>query len=281
MGKSSFADQLQPDQLAYLIQFQHPQRMLARMPGMCDELVAIMFGIEPGQYRSIRDSFAEKARAAAADLLRDPAFSERVDCLPFEPGQTVIGLGDSITDDFQSWLEILRNLVEIRRPGDRISVVNAGISGDTTTHTISRFLDVVTQKPAWIVCMVGTNDARQHGMSPTKILVSIDETEENMRMLRSFAATQTSARWVWMTPATVIEEKIAQHWFLGSFQRMRRNRDLAAIAEVVRAQPEAKVELYDLFGVPARADWLLEDGLHPSLEGQKAIVKALVETLTQ
>ena len=59
-----------------------------------------------------------------------------------------------------------------------------------------------------------------------------------------------------------------------------RNDDLAAVAEAVRRQPDPVVDLYALFGVPANPGWLLPDGLHPSLAGQKAIVTALIERLS-
>ena len=100
-------------------------------------------------------------------------------------------------------------------------------------------------------------------------------------MLRNFAATQTQARWVWMTPAPVIETKIPAHWFLGQFQLMWCNQDLDAIADVIRGQPDPAVDLQAVFGDPPDADLLLPDGLHPSLAGQKAIVKALVEHLAR
>ena len=271
---------LTPEQMAYLLQFQHPSKILAQMPGMDEATVAHILNVAIDAYRQVRSGFVAQAREVAAELLADPAFSDRVGRLPFSPGDTVVALGDSITDDWQSWLEILRHLLDLRRPQDRIQVINAGISGDTTSQMMSRFLDVVLLKPDWIICMAGTNDARRHGKSPTKVLVSVEETAKNLEMLRHFAATQTSARWVWMTPGTVIEEQIPAHWFLGPMQLAWRNEDLAAIAEVVRRQPDPVVDLYALFGLPANPEWLLPDGLHPSLAGQKAIVSALVEQLS-
>jgi len=191
-----------------------------------------------------------------------------------------VGLGDSITDDNQSWLEILRHLLAIRRGRDRIEVVNAGVSGDTTSQIISRFLDVVLSAPDWILCLCGTNDARRHGESPTKTLVSAAETERNFAALRHFAATQTSARWVWITPPPVIADKIAAHWFLGPLQVRWRNADLAAVATAARRQGDPVVDLHAAFGDPPDPDLLLPDGLHPSLAGQKVIAKALVEKLS-
>jgi lysophospholipase L1-like esterase len=40
------------------------------------------------------------------------------------------------------------------------------------------------------------------------------------------------------------------------------------------------VNLQDVFGLPPDPALLLPDGLHPSLAGQTAIVRAVVETLT-
>jgi lysophospholipase L1-like esterase len=146
---------------------------------------------------------------------------------------------------------------------------------------ISRFLAVVALDPAWIICMPGTNDARLHGEAPTKCLVSPEETALNLEMLASFARTQTSARWVWMTPARVIEEKIGRHWFLGPLQVMWRNTDLDRIAEMLRRRPEPTVDVQAAFGWPLAEGLLLPDGLHPSLAGQKRIVRALVEQLSE
>jgi acyl-CoA thioesterase-1 len=273
-------DHLNSEQLAYIIQFQHPEKIFARMPGIDDATVAAIFGVDLEKYRSIKAGFAQSARRAASELLANPDFAARIDRLPVTLGATVVGVGDSITDDYQSWLEILRHLLELQRPHDGIRVVNAGVSGDTTAQIISRFLAVVDEQPDWIICMAGTNDARMHGLSPTKTLVSIQETAKNLGALRNFAATQTSARWVWMTPAAVIEGWIADDWFLGPLQLRWNNTDLAAIAEVVRQQPDPVVDLHALFGVPAKPEWLLSDGLHPSLGGQQAIARALVEHLT-
>src|SRR3712207_412654 len=96
------------------MQYHHPEKTLADLPGgqeIGDELLAPFFGTDVGTYREIKGEFAERARGCARDLLRDPSFARLVDRLPFEPGSTVVGLGDSITDDSQSWLEILRHLL--------------------------------------------------------------------------------------------------------------------------------------------------------------------------
>ena len=266
--------ELSQEQLAYIIQFQHPDKS---WPGMDETMIAALFGADVTTYRSIRSGFEERASQAATELLDDPDLAECVDKLPFSPGSTVVGLGDSITDDYQSWIEILRHLLTLRRPQDKITIVNAGISGDTTSQIMSRFIDIVHFQPEWIICMAGTNDARLHGQSPEKTLVSLEETAKNLKALRNFATTETSARWIWMTPSPVIEAQIQQDWFLAPFEVKWLNRDLAAVAEVVSHMPDPVVDLQRAFGHPANPNLLLSDGLHPSLAGQKLIVKTLLK----
>jgi len=138
--------QLPPEQLDFLIQFIHPEKSLVSMPGVGATEFAALFELSPEEYRDRRSAFTNRARQTAEELFDDTDFAACVDRLPFTPGSTVVGLGDSITDDLQSWLEILRHLLDLRRPQDDIRVVNAGISGDTTSQMISRFLAVVLEE---------------------------------------------------------------------------------------------------------------------------------------
>jgi acyl-CoA thioesterase I len=273
------------DQLQFMLQFVHPEKILADMPGLQDAeshpaILAQIFNIAPEMFRAQRQGFADAAWQAARELLNDPVFRQRFDRLPFSNGEKIVGLGDSITDDYQSWIEILRCLFTQGCPEKELAVINAGVSGDTTAQVIARFLGVVNEKPDWIICMIGTNDARRHGLDPAKTLVSLDETVRNLAALHHFASAQTQAKWVWMTPASVIEEQIPLHWHLGQFQLSWKNEDLAAIADAIRQRPEPVVDLQSIFGAPPEPALLLPDGLHPSIEGQKRIVRALVETLS-
>jgi acyl-CoA thioesterase-1 len=52
----------------------------------------------------------------------------------------MVGVGGSITDDLESWLEIVRNLLELRRPEGGIRVVKAGLSVHTTALVLRRFV---------------------------------------------------------------------------------------------------------------------------------------------
>ena len=264
-----------------MLQFFHYEKLLALMPGLSEGLLATLNGLALDDYRAVREGFTAQARETARELLAAEGFAALVDRLPFAPGAVVAGIGDSITDDLQSWLEILRQLLELRRPDDKVQVINAGISGETTMQLVARFFAVADRQPDWVICFAGTNDARRHSRQPQKTLVSVEETERNLRELRHLGATQTSARWLWVTPATVVEGQIAGDPFLSGRQVMWRNDDLRAAADAVRRQPDPHVDLQPLFGTPADPGLLLSDGLHPNLAGQKVIARAVVEKLAE
>src|SRR5512139_250831 len=140
------------DELTYIVQFTHLEKQHADLPDVSDDVIAPLFGVSADVYRGIKAGFTERACQAAKELLSDPVFAGQVDRLPFSHGATVAAVGDSITDDYQSWAVMLSCALELRRPADHIRVINTAISGDTTAHLISRFLGVVQAQPEWILC---------------------------------------------------------------------------------------------------------------------------------
>src|SRR5216684_2029021 len=103
------------EQTEFLIQFLHPERTLVWASALDAKVLAPLYGVDVRTYNAIRQQFANRVWETAQELLKDPAFAQRVDKLPFETGSVVVGLGDSITDDYQSWLEILSDVLKLRR----------------------------------------------------------------------------------------------------------------------------------------------------------------------
>jgi acyl-CoA thioesterase I len=271
------------DEAAFVIQFIHFEKLFAPYGVVLDEeQLAGLYSLEVETYREVRNQFDVRSRQAAQALLADTDFAVRVDQLPFSPGATIVGLGDSITDDLQSWLEILRHLLALRRPEDQIRVVNAGISGETTTDVLRRrYIPIISMQPTWIICMLGTNDAFRIGRESTKTAVSLNETAKNLDELRHIAATESNTNWVWMTPPTCDEALFTATPYAGPLETSVSNDDVVAIADIVQRQPEPVVDLVPLFGRPPASGFMLTDGIHPSLTGQQVIARALVEQLTE
>ncbi|MEO3785682.1 SGNH/GDSL hydrolase family protein [Actinocorallia sp. B10E7] len=261
-----------------LIRFQHPEKTLGYLGGLDDERLASLFGLDAPSYRRLRREHADQARSAARELLEEPGFAEKVDRLPFAPGQRIVALGESTTADLLSWFEILRHLLEIRRPQDGLSLVNLAVSGQTTTQALTALPALAFRDPDWVLCMLGANDAQRLGVDgPT--LVSLPETERNLRTLRDLAARGTPARWVWLTPAPADEARVVAY---PHFQRARlhwKNTDLDAVARTLTGLEDVTVDTAGALAERPGTDPHLEDGLHLSLAGQRALAAALVGVL--
>jgi len=264
-----------------LIRFTHLEKTYGYLPGVSGATLAALFGLDEAAYQDTRDRFDENARRAALELLAEEDLARRVDLLPFESGDVVLGIGDSITDDLQSWLEILRHLLGMRRPQDGIRVVNQGVSAQTTAMALRRFVPTAAaRKLDWVICFLGGNDVTRVGSEPNKAQVSLQETIENFGAMRSIASRLTDTRWVWITPPTFNEERAAAYPPFQMGQSHWLNADVVAIAEFIREQEDPIVDIQAVFGVPADRELQGPDGVHPSLAGQKAIARAFVERLS-
>jgi acyl-CoA thioesterase-1 len=253
-----------------LIQFTHPPKLLARLPGaLGDEALATLYGVDAQRYRDT----VERFDAAVDRASRRLASEHDLGALPFGEGEVVVAAGDSITDDSQSWARILERALD--RP-----LVEAGVSGDTSVHLISRLARIMERSPHWLLVLIGTNDARRHGPAAGP-LVSDEQFRANLAAIRAHVRARGSARLVWITPPPVLEPRIDASADLADDDVSWRNTEVAAKADIVRAQPEPVVDLWPVFDGERLPELLLPDGLHPSLEGQLALAAAVVRALSR
>jgi len=265
--------------------YTHLEKEYGHLPGMSDRLQADLLGLTEAELLELRTGLDAGVRDAADGLLADAEFAARVDRLPFHSGQTIVAVGDSMTDDQQSWLAIVTNLLALRRGDETFTVVNNGVSGYTTAMALRRTVPALAyRRPDWVLCLLGGNDATRVGPEPNGTLVSIGETARNLRAIRAIGGAlsggASEASWVWLTPVPVDEARVAA---FTPFQRglsSWRNDDVVAVAEVLTTFDDPVVDLRRVFGVPP--DPLLQgvDGVHPSLAGQTAIARAFVEAVT-
>lgn len=259
------------------LQYVHLEKLYGYLPGLADALPAI-FGVSRDEYETIRTRFDTQALAAAQEILANSEIANRIARLPFRRGTRILAVGDSITDDLQSWAEILRHVLAIARPDDDLTVINAGLSAHTSAMILRRWPSLLAPAPDWIICGLGGNDVTR--IAGDKPQVSLSESVANLGELRRIAAQRTAAQWTWLTPVPVDEERAAANPGFQYGSSSWRNTDITALADAVRDLDDPVVDLVDVFGVPAHPDLQGVDGVHPSLAGQQRIVTALVETLT-
>ncbi|WP_327140332.1 SGNH/GDSL hydrolase family protein [Nocardia sp. NBC_01327] len=261
-----------------LVRFQQPEKALPYVNGLDDARIAGLFGLDLLQYRDLRAGFADQARRAAEALLEDAQFAAQVDRLPFELGQHVLALGESSTADRLSWFEILRELLAVRRPGDAVKLTNAAVTGCSTTQALTMLPALGFQRPDWVLCQLGANDAQRLGSARTR-LVSAAETARNLLLLRDRALELTSAQWVWLTPTAVDEGRAAA---FPHFQRAGiswATADMADTARIMYAQPEPAADALSVTMPSSGVGLHLDDGVHLTLAGQQAVTVEVVRKL--
>lgn len=280
---ASAAESPSPETLS-LVQYVHPEKAYFWIPGFADEAVlAGLYDLDVAGYRAIKAEFAAAARSAAEELLADATFAAEVDRLPFQENALVAVIGESDTDSLQSWFEIVRHLLDLRRPDDGIRLVNSGISAQTTTQAFRALVPILGQQPDWIICALGANDAVRIGPEPTKTQVSIEETTRNLAELRRLAGNGTQAQWVWLARMPIDEARLEAYapFQMGPLPFVWRNADLDPINAWLDEQPELVVSIHAAFGSPVPPEFQEPDGLHPTLAGHQAIAREFVARLAE
>jgi acyl-CoA thioesterase I len=165
----------------------------------------------------------------------------------------VIFLGDSLTAGYglpadQAFPSLVAGALRDRhRP---VRMVNAGVSGDTTTGALDRLDWLLDQKPAVLVVGLGANDAFR-GQPVARI-------EANLRSIVR-RGREAGARVVLLgmrVPTNYGPE------YAESFASM--------YARVAKAE-KADLMPFLLVGVGGHSELNLDDGIHPNEEGQRIV----------
>ncbi|MFI9210713.1 SGNH/GDSL hydrolase family protein [Streptomyces sp. NPDC053253] len=278
--------------LEKLVRFQQPEKTLRYLGELPEARLADLFGLDTDAYRALLRDFDDQARATAAELLKDSGFADLADRLPFRPGQRIVALGESTTADRLSWFSILRHLLP-----DGVVLVNLAVSGLTTTQALAQLPQLSFLRPDWVLCMLGANDTQRLGRgagSPGTRLVSEAETARNLLALRELGGTDALGdlggptgpgthavlrgqdRWIWLTPSSVDQERA------DAYPHFRRagigwtREDIDGVADFLLGLPDLTVDTRQ-----ATAGLHLDDGIHLTLDGQRAVAVALVEALAK
>lgn len=192
-------------------------------------------------------------------------FSASASAQPVER-PTIMAFGDSLTAGYNlpEGLGFAPQLEDaLRRAGIGASVIDAGVSGETTSAGLERLgwvLDGLEEKPDLLILELGAND----------MLRVIDPalTERNMRaMLDILTAREIPVLLAGMQAAPNYDPAYVSA-YNAIFPRLARDYD---------------VTFYPLFidGVAGQPDKLLPDGLHPNYEGIKVMVTRILPSVRQ
>jgi acyl-CoA thioesterase-1 len=245
------------------VQIVHPEKVFNYLPNLTDNTLAPLFGLSVDEYKKIKESFLTEVTTAANTLLSCESFKSDIIKLPFVDQDTVLVLGESNTDDFQSWFEILKAVITQSRSGGQIKFINAAVSGQTTTMALRSLTANLSVKPTWVICMLGMNDALRIGGVNGKTVVSLDETKRNLDFIHQLSKKVLNLNWVWITPYEVDEQKQDTNQWFSRLQLKWFNADLTGIRDHLVAKNDIVVDLQNSFK-GSEDEMLMDDGVHAS-----------------
>lgn len=206
-----------------------------------------------------------------------PAPAETPKQLQLKQGDTIVAIGDSITQ-FAGYVRDIDGVLAQQYPELKIpKVINKGISGQKAEDLAARFdNDVVKLKPTYVTISIGVNDVWHRLGNPhdEKVLAAYKANVAKMVDM----AQQAGIKVILLTP-TLLEEDANSEG----------NRRAAAYVEAEKQiAAEKKCQLVDLHGMfltalkqkPAdKKTWLTTDGVHMQAQGDAIMAVGVLRAL--
>ena len=197
-----------------------------------------------------------------------------------EQDQTLVCLGDSITQATDGYVGFMAALIGARYPERGIKVVNAGIGGHKAPDMRARLdSDVIAHAPDWVTINVGINDVwhglGNHGAGG----VPLDVYEADVEAMVTRLQQETRAQIVLVTPTVIGEDVDAEA-----------NRTLTLYVHAMQQVAERRGARL----APTHADFLMTlragqaantafrlttDGVHLNAAGNARMALTILETL--
>lgn len=263
----------------YLLQFLNLEKRFPLLPGIHNEdAMASLIGIEEEELNKLRTLYYDNAREAALELLKEDEIAEWMNGLPFDSDDTIIAVGDSMTDDLQGWFSIFSHMLEVSSDDADFTLINSGISYNTTSEALRRlYRDVLVHDPDWVIVALGTFDAIRLDISPGRTLLPLSETWENLNTIGSAIQQVTDNPVIWISPPPVIPGLLDE---MDLFDFELSEKDLFSIREIITGREGYIIDPAGRrMGSPPEAWYYLSDGVNPSLSGHTNTVRELIKSL--
>jgi lysophospholipase L1-like esterase len=202
----------------------------------------------------------------------------------FQPRQTIVFAGDSITDCGRhersarlgnGYVRLVNDLLQARYPELGLRIVNRGVSGDTTRDLQSRWeRDVLSEQPDAIAIFIGINDVwRAFSNNPIEA-VPLPEYEATLRRL-SEQTRSAGKNLILITPYMIegdrsVPMRRQMDWYGDAVRR------LAAELDAPLVDTQAAFDAVLAHSAPV--DWA-GDQIHPNGAGHAVIALAFLRAV--
>jgi len=205
----------------------------------------------------------------------------------FRSGQTILFIGDSITDAFRTlpgsapygngYVSMVRDFMTALHPELELRYVNRGVGGDTVTDLAARWSeDVIAERPDWISVCIGINDVWTRITSMTSTAADAGSYEALLgNLLRDAVESLRPAGLVLIDPYVIEPDpedvfRAAMAPYLDAVRRLAER--FSAIH--VRTQ-----EAFDAALVHRPSGFWAEDRIHPEGPGHAVIALAFLRAV--
>ena len=185
---------------------------------------------------------------------------------------TIVCFGDSITK--RGYPEELAKLLGVE-------VLNSGIGGNTTRQALRRMKrDLLDHQSKVAVVLFGTNDAR---LAEEHVHVPLDEYANNLKEIVS-ACLDHKIRVVLCTVPPIDPEPYFERHQIENFAKA------GGLAKVLNDYRDVALRVGEKFDLPvvdlhrllaAEPEWLSNDGVHPSQQGNKIIARLVADSVQE
>lgn len=175
----------------------------------------------------------------------------------------IVALGDSLTAGYQLAPEAafpVQLEAALRARGHAVSVVNAGVSGDTTSGGLARLDWSVGEEADAVIVELGANDALRG--------LPVATARDNLAAIVS----RLRARGLPVLVAGMRAPRNLGPDYTEPFDAM--------FAEIAEAEG-ALLYPYFLEGIPVSAETVLPDGMHPTAKGVAIIVEGILPSVEE
>lgn len=175
----------------------------------------------------------------------------------------ILAFGDSLTAGYglpegDGFVPQLQQALE--KMGREVTVINGGVSGDTTAGGLSRLDWMLADKPDFVILELGANDMLR-GLDPAQARSNLDATIQRIK--------QSGAKLL------LVGMMAARN--MGEDYR----RDFDAIYPDLAKAHDVPLYPFFLEGVAAKPELNQQDGLHPTKEGVAVIVGNILPYVTR
>ena len=204
----------------------------------------------------------------------------------FSSGQTILFIGDSITDADRrgraapygnGYVSQVRSFLLARYPELHLTVVNQGISGNTTRDLRARWeRDVLAHRPDWLSLKIGINDVWRAFGGNRREAVPLPEYVANLRHLLDATRAHTAARVILLTPYMIEPDRAHP-------MRAAMDRYGAAVTELAPEYGGVLIDTQIAFDTALQhttpADWA-DDQIHPNGPGHSVLALAFLRGIS-